>query len=210
MDKDTTNGLVHLILHLTLYHPSFLLSMELDFGIASASPGSKITVEIIEINENNVVCTDENGAKYRHYFNTCPLWPDKKEYAVLGAKLWGAVGDSTTEKGYLRFFVRKFISLPQSEQTEVPFDATDDVPRSPYDVITAKGMDPTPMDTQLDETLASIQRHRPEPIAGDTASINIRIEGELAAYVRRERSARKCTARAVVERAIAGAMAYDS
>ena len=204
--------------------------MKLDFGIASASPGSKLTVEITEVHTNNIVVKDDNGARYRHYFNTCPLWPGHKEYAVVGAKLWGVVGDHTCDGGILRFFVRKFIALPKSQQTEVPFDASNDVPRSPYDVIKAKGMDPRPLDIpagtpsvtqvleatdpiqeELDTTVAAIKhRPRPEPLAGDTASINIRIEGELAAYVRRERAARNCTARAVVERAIAGAMAYDS
>lgn len=186
----------------------------LDFGTFSADPGTELTVTVSSIESNNCLLKDDNGAEYRHYFNTCPLWPSHKEYAVIGAKVWGVVGESTTSGGYLRFFVRKFISLPQSQQVAVPFDATDDVPRSPYDVITAKGMDANPLtkaEQQLDATLEAIKhRPRPEPLAGDTSSINIRLEGAEAAYVRREARSRKCTARAVVQRAVAGAMAYDS
>jgi len=156
----------------------------LDFGTFSADPGTELTVTVSSIESNDCLLKDDNGAEYRHYFNTCPLWPSHKEYAVIGAKVWGVVGESTTSGGYLRFFVRKFISLPQSQQVDVPFDATDDVPRSPYDVITAKGIDTTPLtqaEQQLDATLESINRHAPKPKRKRSPMGNVTYTPELTA-----------------------------
>ena len=178
-------------------------------------------MEITEVNSNNVVVKDDNGARYRHYFNTCPLWPSNKEYAVVGAKVWGVVGDHTTDGGLLRFFVRKFVALPKSQQTEVPFDATNDVPRSPYDVITAKGMDTTPLDPleqtgqQLDATLDAIKsrpstRHRGRPMATNRkASLSLRTDMDHAHFLRDKCDAEGITARAAMERCIRMAMAAE-
>jgi hypothetical protein len=97
-----------------------------------------------------VLVEDKNGTLYRSYYDKQPLWQTEGQpyLGAIGCTLWGAVGESTTPGGYLRFFVRKFIAMPQSQQAEVPFDATEEVTRSPLDVFTAKGLDVTPLDQQ--------------------------------------------------------------
>ncbi len=137
---------------------------------------------------------------------------------VVGAKVWGAVGDHTTDGGLLRFFVRKFISLPQSKQVDVPFDATEEVTRSPLDVFKAKGLDTTPLEQagqQLDATLDSINarptiRHRGRPLNGNRkASLSLRTDMDHAHFLRDKCDAEGITARAAMERCIRMAMAAE-
>jgi hypothetical protein len=128
--------------------------MNFDLGKQNAAPGTKLTVKTVKFEEKSVLVEDSNGVIYRSYYDKQPLWQTEgKPYlGVVGATLWGVVGDSTTPGGYLRFFVRKFISLPEPQQPTIPFDASNDVPRSPYDVVSK----------QLDETLSSLVESKPE------------------------------------------------
>lgn len=191
MDKDRTTVVAWLILNSYLiqsycFNPMDLL---LDFGTNSYPPGSEIDVTIVDIEKDRCFVKDDRGCEYTHWYNTCPLWPSNKQYAVVGAMVRGVVGKSTTtgregNLSLMRFFVRSFISLPQSQQEEVPFDATDDVPRSPYDVITAKGMETTPLtkaEQQLDATLESINRHAPKPKRKRSPMGNVTYTPELTA-----------------------------
>ena len=125
--------------------------MQFDLGNTSAAPGTKLTVKAVKFEQESVLVEDKNGTLYRSYYDKQPLWQTEGQpyLGAVGCTLWGAVGESTTPGGYLRFFVRKFIALPQSEQAEVPFDATSEVTRSPLDVFTAT-------EQKLDETLESI------------------------------------------------------
>jgi hypothetical protein len=129
--------------------------MNFDLGKQNAAPGTKLTVKTVKFEEKSVLLEDSNGTLYRSYYDKQPLWQTEgmPYLGVVGATLWGVVGDSTTPGGYLRFFVRKFISLPEPQQPAIPFDASNDVPRSPYDVVSK----------QLDETMKSIGSHRPQP-----------------------------------------------
>lgn len=123
--------------------------MNFDLGKQNAVPGAKLTVKTVKFEEKSVLVEDLNGVIYRSYYDKQPLWQTEgKPYlGVVGATLWGVVGDSTTPGGYLRFFVRKFISLPEPQQPTIPFDPNNDGPRSMYDVVSKT----------LDDTLNSIE-----------------------------------------------------
>ena len=129
--------------------------MNFDLGQQNAAPGTKLTVKTVKFEEKSVLVEDSNGAIYRSYYDKQPLWQTEgKPYlGVVGATLWGVVGDSTTPGGYLRFFVRKFISLQEPQQPTIPFDPNNDGPRSMYDVVSK----------QLDKTMESIEESKPQP-----------------------------------------------
>ena len=128
--------------------------MNFDLGKQNAAPGTMLTVKAVKFEEKSVLVEDKNGTLYRSYYDKQPLWQTEglSYLGAIGCLLWGAVGESTTPGGYLRFFVRKFISLPEPQQPTIPFNPSDDGPRSPYDVVSK----------QLDETLSSLVESKPE------------------------------------------------
>ena len=127
--------------------------MNFDLGKENAKPGTLLTVKAVKFEEKSVLVEDKAGTLYRSYYDKQPLWQTEgRPYlGAINCTLWGAVGESTTPGGYLRFFVRKFISLPKSQQPTILFDGND-VPRSPYDVVSK----------QLDVTIESIEESKPE------------------------------------------------
>ena len=172
------------------------------------APDSRVYVSVTKWDGKCLIAVDANCNQYIHWLDDDKRWEGAwrpylgKENLVLLAR----VGKADGPRGRKMFVVsvglnvEPAVTLPQPEPT-----------RSPLDVFTAKGLDVTPLDQQLDATLDAIKhRPRPEPMAGDTSSINIRLEGELAAWVRQQSRSRKCTARAVVSKCVAGAKAYDS
>lgn len=189
--------------------------MQFELGAKTAAPGTTLTVKAVKFEEDSVLLEDKNGAIYRSYYDQQPLWQTtgKPYLGTVGCTLWGAVGESSTPGAHLRFFVRKFIALPQSELTRSPrdvFKAPVNIPAGTPTVSQILAAT-DPIQEELETTVDSIKhRPRPEPLAGDTSSINIRLEGELAAWVRQQSRSRKCTARAVVSKCVAGAKAYDS
>lgn len=129
--------------------------MNFNLGKEHAKPGVLLTVKTVKFEEKSVLVQDKAGTLYRTYYDTQPLWQTEgRPYlGVINCTLWGAVGDSSTQGGYLRFFVRKFIALPKPQQpTILPLVASNDVPRSPYDVGSK----------QLDVTMKSIEESKPE------------------------------------------------
>ena len=128
--------------------------MNFDLGPKSAKPGTLLTVKAVKFDEEKVLLRDENGGEYYHFYDQQPLWQTEGQryLGVEGCTLYGAVGNSTVMGTKLRFFVRKFISLPEPEQPTIPFDPNNDVSRSPYDVVSKK----------LDDTLSSLVESKPE------------------------------------------------
>jgi hypothetical protein len=118
--------------------------MNFDLGELSGTPGEKLHVTAVEFFETSVVVEDADGIHYRAYYDQQPKWQTigRPYLGQVGCTLYGEVGQGSTE-GYnstsrlLRFFVREFISLPEPEQTPLQFDMSNDIPRSPYDVVTA-------------------------------------------------------------------------
>lgn len=151
-----------------------------------------------------MLAVDANNNQYIHWLDDDKRWEGQwREYVgTNGLVLLARVGRADGPRGRKMFVVdvtpiaTSAFTVPQPEPT-----------RSPRDVFTA----PDPIQDVLDKTVEAINhRPRPEPLAGDTSSINIRLEGELAAWVRQQSRTRKCTARAVVSKCVAGAKAYDS
>ena len=186
------------------------------------APNSKVHVTVTRWDRLCLIAIDENTNQYIHWLDDDKRWESQWAHHrnKPGLVLLARVGRTDGPRGRKMFVVDVPITVPQPEP----------VTRSPLDVFKAKGLDTRPLDIptgtptvsqvlaatdpiqeELDTTLDAIRhRPRPEPMAGDTSSINIRLEGELAAWVRQQSRSRKCTARAVVSKCVAGAKAYDS
>ena len=191
MDTVTTNDPVRLILLI-------LLSM------SYPAPDSRVHVRAIKWDGKCLLAVDANNNQYIHWLDDDKRWEGQWRELVgtNGLVLLARVGRADGPRGRKMFVVdvthiaTSGFTVPQPEPT-----------RSPRDVFKA----PDTIQDVLDKTVEAINhRPRPEPLAGDTSSINIRLEGELAAWVRQQSRSRKCTARAVVSKCVAGAKAYDS
>ena len=186
------------------------------------APDSKVHVYVTKWDGKCLIAMDANTNQYIHWLDDDKRW--EGQWAHLKNKpellLLARVGRTDGPRGRKMFVVNADVTVAQPEP----------VTRSPLDVFRAKGLDTRPLDIpvgtptvsqilaatdpvqeELDTTVEAIKhRPRPEPMAGDASSINIRLEGELAAWVRQQSRSRKCTARAVVSKCVAGAKAYDS
>lgn len=186
------------------------------------APDSKVYVTVTRWDRFCLIAIDANTNQYIHWLDDDKRWESQwahhrnKPDLVLLAR----VGRTDGPRGRKMFVVDVPVTVQQTEP----------VTRSPLDVFKAKGLDTTPLNipagtptvsqilaatdpiqAELDTTVAAIKhRPRPEPMAGDTSSINIRLEGELAAWVRQQSRKGNCTARSVVSRCVTGAMAYEA
>lgn len=84
-----------------------------------------------------VQAIDDFGNLYQHFLDNHVSWDSAwKEYrGVQALRIYGRVGEKDTPRGR-RFFAEQVkatdITVPQPE---LPFDASNDVPRSPWDVV---------------------------------------------------------------------------
>ena len=189
------------------------------------APDSKVYVTVTKWDGKCLLAMDANANQYIHWLDDDKRWEGQwREYVgTNNLVLLARVGRADGPRGRKMFVVsvglnaEPAITLPQSEPTRSPRDVFKPLVRPRVDI--PAGL-PTvsqilaatdPVQEELDTTVEAIKhRPRPEPMAGDTSSINIRLEGELAAWVRQQSRSRKCTARAVVSKCVAGAKAYDS
>lgn len=180
------------------------------------APDSKVYVSVTKWDSKCLIAIDANCNQYIHWLDDDKRWDGAWAHHKNNPDLvlLARVGRTDGPRGRKMFVVDVPVTVVQPEPvTRSPrdvFQAQLDVPAGTptvSQVLTATD----PIQDVLEKTVEAINhRPRPEPIAGDTSSINIRLEGELAAWVRQQSRSRKCTARAVVSKCVAGAKAYDS
>ena len=170
------------------------------------APDSKVYVSVTKWDGKCLIAVDANTNQYIHWLDDDKRWEGvwRPYIGTQDLVLLARVGRADGPRGRKMFVAQ--VGLNESMQPAVTLPQPEPT-RSPRDLFKA----PDPIQDVLDKTVEAINhRPRPEPLAGDTSSINIRLEGELAAWVRQQSRSRKCTARAVVSKCVAGAKAYDS
>ena len=118
--------------------------------------GTQIEANVVQWDDRWFVAVDDNGLPYIHWFADDArwnnVWLNNWGNKNLSVKL--RVGRTDGPRGRKAFMigVQPAVALPEPQQPTIPFDASNDVPRSPYDVVSK----------QLDETLSSLVESKPE------------------------------------------------
>lgn len=119
--------------------------------------GTKIKATVVQWDDRWFIAVDENGLPYIHWFEDDArwnnIWLDVKRTGNLNVILRAGRTDGPRGRKAFMADVLDAVALPEPQQPTIPFDASNKVTRSPYEVYSA----------QLDETMASIGKHRPEP-----------------------------------------------
>ena len=119
--------------------------------------GTKIAANVVQWDDRWFVAVDDNGLPYIHWFEDDArwnnIWLDVARTGNLRVMLRAGRTDGPRGRKAFMIEVLDAVALPKPQQPTIPFDASNDVPRSPYDVVTQ----------QLDQTMASIDSHRPKP-----------------------------------------------
>ena len=126
--------------------------------MASYPPnGTKVKATVVQWDDRWFVAVDDDGLPYIHWFQDDTrwnnVWLDVKRTGKLSVIL--RVGRTDGPRGRKAFMIEVVndVVLPKPQQPTIPFDASNDVPRSPYDVVSK----------QLDKTMESIGSYRPKP-----------------------------------------------
>ena len=118
--------------------------------------GAKVKATVVQWDDRWFVAVDDDGLPYVHWFQDDArwnnVWLDVKRTGKLSVIL--RVGRTDGPRGRKAFMIEVVndVALPKPQQPTIPFDASNDVPRSPYDVVSK----------QLDETLSSLVESKPE------------------------------------------------
>ena len=109
--------------------------------MASYPPSdSKIKVDVVEWHDSYLIAVDVYGLPYIHWFEDDArwfnVWEDKIRTSGLSLSI--RVGRKDGPRGRKCFVlgIASEIIVVKPEQPSIPFDASDDVPRSPLDVVT--------------------------------------------------------------------------
>ena len=119
--------------------------------------GTRIEANVVQWDDRWFVAVCDFGLPYIHWFEDDArwnnVWADVERVGNLRVRL--RVGRTDGPRGRKAFMIDVLdsVPLPKSQQPTIPFDASNDGPRSPYDVVSKK----------LDETIASIGKHLPQP-----------------------------------------------
>jgi len=165
------------------------------------APDSKVYVTVTKWDGKCLIAIDANTNQYIHWLEDDKRW-EKVWRAYVGKEnlvLLARVGRSDGPRGRKMFVVNvePAFTLPQPEPT-----------RSPLDVFTAKGLDVTPLDRQLDATVDAIKRR---PKSGHVASRHVTFEPYAVAFLEDFQRKTGCkNLKEAAHKCVRMAMAYDS
>ena len=110
--------------------------------MASYPPSdSKINVDVVEWHDRYLIAVDVYGLPYIHWFEDDArwfnVWEDKIRTSGLSLSI--RVGRKDGPRGRKCFVlgIASEIVVVKPKQPEIPFDATNDVPRSPLDLVSS-------------------------------------------------------------------------
>jgi hypothetical protein len=105
-----------------------------------------------------LIAKDSEGRSYIHWLDDDIRWSSEPEWTKnigkTGLRLKLRCGRKSGPRGLISFVYDLLddVVVQKAQQPTIPFDASNDVPRSPYDVVSK----------QLDETLSSLVESKPE------------------------------------------------
>ena len=121
------------------------------------APDSKIHVVVTEWNSKWILAIDGNTNQYIHWLEDDKRWEGQWSHLVGKPELMllARVGRSDGPRGRKFFVLQADVTIAEPKEPAVPFDASNDVPRSPLDVVTAVGSKPRKGDCSFTVSLPS-------------------------------------------------------
>lgn len=122
--------------------------------------GTKIAANVVQWDDRWFVAVDDNGLPYIHWFEDDArwnnIWLDVERTGNLRVMLRAGRTDGPRGRKAFMIEVLDAVVLPKPQRPAIPFDASNDGPRSMYDVVSKQ------LDVTMENIVESIEESKPE------------------------------------------------